>query len=303
MSISCRIVNDLLPIYIEGLTTEVSNKAIQDHLICCSSCYNIYQGLKEDVEVIKEEEVLVPKAAYYTVMKIVKLTLILVIIGSFTVINSITVKAPKPSVKIQLPSDIRAFNGSKIMNEFIQVLGNIEDKDVLLDQSRINISFTQDGVIDQFNFQLLTMNKRDVDMYSFRNTEPNENILKITKLSKVIYEINNSVPLKEVLSALEKITWDKILELNLSPAFYEVELMNKIKQGISIDTRSNNARQHYYCISTEGVVTKIDNNENFVLSKDTYVFTVTPMFKVKDSYSSFSGEGIALYYVEVNKGK
>ena len=45
---NCDIVKDLLPSYIDGLTSEGSNQIIEDHLKHCENCKNYYS------EMIKE---------------------------------------------------------------------------------------------------------------------------------------------------------------------------------------------------------------------------------------------------------
>lgn len=44
--IPCEIVQDLLPSYIDELTSEVTNQAIEEHLAGCETCKNIYEEMK-----------------------------------------------------------------------------------------------------------------------------------------------------------------------------------------------------------------------------------------------------------------
>ena len=46
----CRIIEDLLPNYIEGLTNEVTNKFVEEHLEECASCQNEKQKMTEKIE-------------------------------------------------------------------------------------------------------------------------------------------------------------------------------------------------------------------------------------------------------------
>ena len=45
MRIECDIIKDLLPLYTEHITSEVSNKAINEHLCECEPCRKIYQEM------------------------------------------------------------------------------------------------------------------------------------------------------------------------------------------------------------------------------------------------------------------
>lgn len=43
---SCDIVKDLLPNYMDGLTSETSNKAVSDHLATCDACRDYYEKMQ-----------------------------------------------------------------------------------------------------------------------------------------------------------------------------------------------------------------------------------------------------------------
>ena len=45
----CKIIEDLLPLYIEGLTNEESTLFIEDHLSSCDKCSNVFDGMKDDL--------------------------------------------------------------------------------------------------------------------------------------------------------------------------------------------------------------------------------------------------------------
>ncbi len=50
----CEIIKDLLPNYIEGLTSEETNTFIKEHLEECKNCKKIYESMSEDLN-IKED--------------------------------------------------------------------------------------------------------------------------------------------------------------------------------------------------------------------------------------------------------
>lgn len=88
----CKLVQDLLPNYIEGLTSEESNKIIEEHLKNCSECTKILENMKNDIglkakEQCKKETKYMKK--YGNKLKIFKfLGLILLIIVLAFVINT-----------------------------------------------------------------------------------------------------------------------------------------------------------------------------------------------------------------------
>ena len=55
---NCKIVQDLLPNYIEELTNEYSNELIEKHFMECSDCKEIYENMKNKVNIneISEEK-------------------------------------------------------------------------------------------------------------------------------------------------------------------------------------------------------------------------------------------------------
>lgn len=49
MKMKCEVIQDLLPSYIDGLTSEESNKLIEEHLADCSDCRDYLSAMKEEV--------------------------------------------------------------------------------------------------------------------------------------------------------------------------------------------------------------------------------------------------------------
>ena len=49
MKNNCEIVQDLLPMYVEGLTSESSNQFVEEHIDSCQECLNYYKTIKEDL--------------------------------------------------------------------------------------------------------------------------------------------------------------------------------------------------------------------------------------------------------------
>ena len=46
---NCRIIKDLLPLYVEQLTSDPSNDLIQEHIKTCQDCSWTLAGLRNDV--------------------------------------------------------------------------------------------------------------------------------------------------------------------------------------------------------------------------------------------------------------
>ena len=52
----CEIIKDLLPSYVDELTSEESNEEIEEHLKHCSECNDYLKGIKKEIEVEKMEK-------------------------------------------------------------------------------------------------------------------------------------------------------------------------------------------------------------------------------------------------------
>ncbi|AZV52178.1 zf-HC2 domain-containing protein [Bacillus pumilus] len=50
---SCYLIEELLPLYIEGDTSAETNKIIAEHLQSCESCRQLYQEMKEPITLIQ----------------------------------------------------------------------------------------------------------------------------------------------------------------------------------------------------------------------------------------------------------
>ena len=45
--LTCEVVQDLLPSYVDGLTSDVSNQAVEQHLKTCESCRKYISEMQE----------------------------------------------------------------------------------------------------------------------------------------------------------------------------------------------------------------------------------------------------------------
>ena len=52
----CEIIKDLLPSYVDELTSTESNEEIEAHLKYCSECNDYLKGIKKEIEVEKMEK-------------------------------------------------------------------------------------------------------------------------------------------------------------------------------------------------------------------------------------------------------
>lgn len=85
----CKIVQDLLPNYIENLITEDTKTFIEEHLNSCDECKKIYENMKKDLKtstVTSKREINYIKK-YNSKMKILKLIIFIVLIALIIVLG------------------------------------------------------------------------------------------------------------------------------------------------------------------------------------------------------------------------
>ena len=51
----CNVVQDLLPNYIEGLTTKETNEFVEEHLKDCKECQNVLKNMKDELTINKQK--------------------------------------------------------------------------------------------------------------------------------------------------------------------------------------------------------------------------------------------------------
>ena len=89
---NCKIVQDLLPNYIDGLTNEETNLFIEEHLKECSKCKQIFDNMKQELTTVNNptrnsREVKYIKK-YNKKLKVLKLTVFILLIIALGVITN-----------------------------------------------------------------------------------------------------------------------------------------------------------------------------------------------------------------------
>ncbi|MEQ6377458.1 zf-HC2 domain-containing protein [Bacillaceae bacterium S4-13-56] len=91
MKVTCDVIQDLLPSYIDGLTSEASNHLVKTHLEECENCWEMYDQMKQDVPNSSQQEMGHPSEAIeeklVSRIKSKILTVIMTLIVTFTLIG------------------------------------------------------------------------------------------------------------------------------------------------------------------------------------------------------------------------
>ena len=79
----CKIIRDLFPSYIDGLTSESTNQYIQEHLDNCEDCQKVLETMKKDIKIDttkKDSREVKYIKKYNKKMKILKITLLAILL-------------------------------------------------------------------------------------------------------------------------------------------------------------------------------------------------------------------------------
>lgn len=95
MENKCKIVRDLLPTYIENLTSDETNIFIEEHLNSCKNCKQIYQDMRNDLDNqnIEDTEIINEIKEYKKKINLIKTIFWIIVIGIIlTIVISVSYK-------------------------------------------------------------------------------------------------------------------------------------------------------------------------------------------------------------------
>lgn len=119
----CGIIKDLLPSYVDSLTSEDSNKEVEKHLEECVECKKFYQqmlppeALMFESEEAKEQDLQVLKSFNKLHRRLAAMALIIVIvivggfftIGALSFVGSVTIPYDKSQITIRVQDDVNEY--------------------------------------------------------------------------------------------------------------------------------------------------------------------------------------------------
>ena len=82
MKITCDIVRDLMPLYVDDVCSDDSRKLIEDHINHCSKCQNELAAMKDPIECPPLSEVGDSKTPFSKIRKKVRIKMIAAIIST-----------------------------------------------------------------------------------------------------------------------------------------------------------------------------------------------------------------------------
>ena len=128
----CKIVQDLLPNYIEQLTNEETNQFINEHLLECDDCKNVYNNMKKELNTNKKPEIDSTKINYIKkynkklrIFEISTIVLLIVAISIFVYYTFLYREAYLNTANALIDTV------TKYPNAFYATIEEIEDKDAI----------------------------------------------------------------------------------------------------------------------------------------------------------------------------
>lgn len=128
----CKIVNDLLPMYIDNLTSEDTNKFIEEHLKSCKECKEVFNNMNVgiDMEEIEEQTNINELKKYKRNQKIKLIAVVLVVVlicfGLFQIYTRFHIEKDENG-KLSIVSSRAEYNKSDL--EYIIYDAEIKNKD------------------------------------------------------------------------------------------------------------------------------------------------------------------------------
>ena len=105
----CRIIQDLLPNYIEKLTNEETNKYIEEHLAECPECTQILKNMQKDLDINNDNKITKQEVNYMKKfnrkLKFLRNILILIVLIVIIVIGRKTIILTNISSKVNKVRD------------------------------------------------------------------------------------------------------------------------------------------------------------------------------------------------------
>lgn len=125
MKRDCKIVQDLLPNYIEKLTNEETNEYIEKHLKECKECTKMYENMKKELEIDttkrdKREVKYIKK--FSNKLRILKMILLVILIAFIGIIGYKAIVIKSMQGKMDDYKDITNFHITKTSYGFQQVI-------------------------------------------------------------------------------------------------------------------------------------------------------------------------------------
>ena len=142
MKITCDIVRDLMPLYVDDVCSDDSRKLLEDHINHCSKCQNELAAMKDPIECPPLSEVGDSKTPFSKIRKKVRIKMIAAIISTAFLVMTAMFAIQEVGVLHDFfsPMDIAFIDNNHGSDEWFQV--RINDGNYLIFSSVFYIKNT-----------------------------------------------------------------------------------------------------------------------------------------------------------------
>lgn len=187
----CEIIKDLLPSYIDGLTSNESNSEIEAHLETCQDCKDVLDQMKTEIDVdsiqLNKEKIKPFKKLNKRVLQSILITLAgcIIIVGSYLFFFQIGWKADSKDLDINY-----SYQDGHIQIDFELTNGKVLNPWLDYKKSPVTITFTEcfDSVLDDIgNEYSYGIREEDESGKMKTFTEEDVILLKLKNETKTLY--------------------------------------------------------------------------------------------------------------------
>lgn len=190
--IPCVVIKDLLPSYVDGLTSEETNQLIQEHVAECADCSAILAAMQEPTPAAPEDrkEIDFLKKNRKKNIKVLIGSLIACIVLAAGVIGLRTFVIGSPSIKGLVACDVKVTNGE---TKTLVLDGMVVDS--LHAVSKVEIEEEKGGII-RVNTRVVPANPLYPSGSFHKEYIAKENIFQVWLDDRIIWENGAAIPLQ-----------------------------------------------------------------------------------------------------------
>lgn len=264
MENKCKIVQDLLPTYIENLTSDETTDFIEKHINTCEKCKNMYQNMKEDIEKqnIEDTETINEIKKYKRRINFIK------IIFSIIIITALLTFVGKIGFRFYVVR--KAYNRNTNYKAFESFTVEEYDKNVEYDQKHYT-TYYKNNVMKKYYGNDVIEYYDGENHYFFDN----ENKTYWMKKEKVNTSLNINI---SVIDGMEKIIKDEKI------SNFEILKFVVFKKDLTINTRKFREKKYYQLVcGTEFIYLDTDTffADRVQDQKEKYVYEEAKEYRVR----------------------
>ena len=197
MSRDCKIIEDLIPSYIDELTNETTNEFIEDHIKDCEDCKNKIEKLKNTNEKIDDSNIKVDflkkQKLLYRILHFVLLFIFIILVLNSNIFNTV----------LKINNLLNNQNNININNYYVEIKTYTPEKDIdeyiyLKDGKQISKIIEKNNISGKTEIKYNNISDYNLEKYTISNIQEyferlfNNEFIKINNSSEEYYMIREN---------------------------------------------------------------------------------------------------------------